>query len=84
MLRRVWRKSNPPTLSCVCMLSHSVIFNSPLSIEFSRQENYWSGLSFPSPADHPNLGIESMSPTLAGRFVTTEPPGKPPTLLVGM
>ena len=83
MLKRVRRKRNPPTLLHVCMLSHSVIFNSPLSIEFSRQE-YWSGLSFPSPGDHHNLGIESMSPALAGSFVTTEPPGKPPTLLVGM
>ena len=30
-------------------------------IGFSRQE-YWSGLSFPPPADLPNPGIESMSP----------------------
>ena len=28
----------------------------PLSMGFSRQE-YWSGLSFPSPADLPNPGI---------------------------
>ena len=83
MLEREWRKRNPPTLLRVYMLSHSVMFNSPLSIEFSRQ-GYWSGLSFPSPGDLPNLGIESMSPSLAGRFFTTEPPGKPPTLLVGM
>ena len=34
-----------------------------LSLEFSRQE-YWSELPFPSPG-------------LAGRFFTTEPPGKP-------
>jgi len=25
----------------------------------------------------PELGIEPMSPALAGRFFTTEPPGKP-------
>ena len=43
---------------------------------FSRQE-YWSGLSFPSPGDLPYPGIEPMSPTLAGRFFTTEPPEKP-------
>ena len=35
----------------------------PLSIAFSRQE-YWSGLSFPSPGDLPNLGTEARSPTL--------------------
>jgi len=33
------------------------------SIEFSRQE-FWSGLPFPSPVDHPNPGIEPGSPTL--------------------
>ena len=48
----------------------------PLSMEFSRQE-YQSGLPFPSPGDLPNLGTEPMSVTLAGRFFTTEPPGKP-------
>ena len=30
---------------------------------FSRQE-YWSGLSFPSPGDLPDLGIERSSPAL--------------------
>ena len=50
-----------------------------LSMEFSRQE-YWSELSFPSPGDLPDPGIEPMSlasPALAGRFFTVEPPGKP-------
>ena len=40
---------------------------------FSRQE-YWSGLPFPPPGDLPDLGIESMSPALASRFFTSEPP----------
>ena len=43
---------------------------------FSRQE-YWSGLPFPSPGDLPDPGIKPASPALAGRFFTTEPPGKP-------
>jgi len=43
---------------------------------FPRQE-YWSGLPFPSPGDLPNPEIKLMSPMLAGRFFTTEPPGKP-------
>ena len=49
----------------------------PLSIGFIRQE-YWSGLPFPPPGDLPFSGIEPespMSPELAGRFFTTEPPG---------
>ena len=43
---------------------------------FSGQE-YWSGLPFPSPGDLPHLGIEPMSPALAGSFFTIEPPEKP-------
>ena len=49
-----------------------------LSMKFSRQE-YWSGLPFPIPGDLPHPGIESVSPmssALAGRFFTTQPPGK--------
>ena len=36
---------------------------------FSRQE-YWSGLSFPSPGDSPNPVIEPWSTSIAGRFLT--------------
>ena len=35
----------------------------PLSMGFARQE-YWNGLSFPSPGDLPDLGIKSKSPAL--------------------
>ena len=34
-------------------------------------------MTFLSPGDLPNLGIEPTSPALAGGFFTTEPPGKP-------
>ena len=47
----------------------------PLSMGFPRQE-YWTGLLFSSPGDFPNPGIEPVSPVLAGRFFTTELPGK--------
>ena len=43
---------------------------------FPRQE-YWSGLPFPPPGDLPSPGIEPASPTLAGEFFITEPPGMP-------
>ena len=52
----------------------------PLSLELSKQE-YWSGLPRPPPRDLPNPGIETTtpeSPTLAGRFFTTEPLGEHP------
>ena len=46
---------------------------------FSRQ-GYWSGLPFPLPGNISDPGIKPMSPTsptLAGRFFTTKPPGNP-------
>ena len=72
---------------CCQPLSHVQLFatpwtiacQAPLIVEFSRQE-YWRGLPFPTPRDLPDLGIEPtsvVSPALAGRFFTTEPPGKP-------
>ena len=53
----------------------TVACQAPLSMEFCRQE-YWSGLPFTSPGDLPDSGIKPKSPALAGRFFTTEPPGK--------
>ena len=75
------------TRSRVCSQSHvqlfatpwTVVCQAPLSKGFSRQE-YWSGLSFPSPGDLPGPGIkpESLaSPALAGRFFTTVPHPQP-------
>ena len=65
-------------------LSHVQLFVTPwtiahqssLSMGFPRQE-YLSGLPFPPPGDLPNSGTEPMSPALASRLFTTEPPGKP-------
>ena len=56
--------------------SWTVPHQAPLSMGFSRQE-YWSGLAFPSPGNLPNPGVKPVSPSLAGRFFTTEPLGKP-------
>ena len=67
---------------------------SPLgsSIRGIFQQEYWSGLPFPSLGGLSDPGIEPhmspalagkffttphMSPALAGKFFTTEPPGKP-------
>ena len=65
------------------MLSHVQLFvilwtvahQAPLSMGLFRQE-YWSRLPFPFLGDLPNPGIEPTSPASAGRFFTTEPPGK--------
>ena len=50
-LSRVHLFATPWTVTC----------QTPLSMGFPRQE-YWSGLTFPSPRDLPNPGIEPMSP----------------------
>ena len=47
----------------------------PPSMGFSEQE-YWSGLPFPSPGDLPDPGIEPRSPTLQADALTSEPPRK--------
>ena len=62
------------SLNCVQFFATpwTVAHQAPLSLGFSRQE-YWSWLSFPSPGDLPNPGIERTSPELAGRFFTTDP-----------
>ena len=66
VLSRVQPFTTPRTVGC----------QAPLTMEFSRQE-YRSGWPFPPPGDLSDLGIEPMSPALAGRYFTTELPGKP-------
>ena len=49
----------------------TVACQAPLSMGFSRQE-YWSGLSFSSPGDLPDPGIEPRSPALQADSLPTE------------
>ena len=73
-----------------CMIRHlimsnsvtpwTIVYQAPLSTGFPKQE-YCSELSFPTPGDLPDLGMETVflaSLPLAGGFFTTMPPGKPP------
>ena len=53
----------------------TVAYQAPPSMGFFRQE-HWSGLSFPSPGDLPNPGIEPRSPTLQVDSLPAEPQGK--------
>ena len=48
---------------------------------FSRQE-YWSGVPFPYPGDHPNPGTEPRSPELQADSLPTELQGKSLTTIV--
>ena len=53
----------------------TVARQAPLSMEFSRQEN-WHGQLFPSPGDLPNSGIEPEAPAVQADSLLDEPPGK--------
>ena len=74
-------------VSSVCMprsgiagsYGSSVIFQAPLSMEFSRQESL-SRLPFPTPGDLPNPGMEPecpVSPAFQVDSLFSEPLGKP-------
>ena len=54
----------------------TVVCHAPLSIGFSRQEN-WSGLLNPSLGDLSDPGIKSWSPALRANSSLSELPGKP-------
>ena len=68
---------------CLCVQSCPTLGNptdcSPpgSSVRRISQQEYWSGLPFPSLEDLPDPGIKPVSSALAGRFFTTEPPGQP-------
>ena len=54
----------------------TVACQAPLSMGFSRQD-YWRRLSFPSPGDLPDPGINPGSPALQADSLLTELQGKP-------
>ena len=58
-------------MSDAFMTLWAIAHQAPLSMGFPRQE-YWSVLSFPTPGDLPDQGIEPVSPELAGIFLTRE------------
>ena len=64
--------------SCVQLFVNpwTIAPQTPLFMEFFKQE-HWKGLPFPPLGDLPDPGTKLASPALAGRFFTTEPPGKP-------
>ena len=74
-LMQVWKRQSLSRVQLFA-IPWIVAHHTPLSAGFPRQE-YWSELPFPSPGDLPDPGIKPRSPALAGRFFTTEPPGKP-------
>ena len=73
MLSHVW------LFETLWTVAHQAPLSSPWDLIQSKQE-YWGGLPFPPPRPLPDPETESeslVSPAMAGRFFTTEPPGKP-------
>ena len=74
-----WPHYAQDSVFVVLSLSHVPLFvtpwtvahQAPLSVGFFKQE-YWNGLSFPSPGDLPNPGIKPTSLALSSGFFTTE------------
>ena len=66
-------------LSCVWLFATPWLEPTSLLCQWDFPwQKYWSGLPFPSPGCLPNPRIKPtspVSPALAGRFFTTEPPG---------
>ena len=60
----------------------TVVCQAPLSMAFSRQEN-WRGSLCPSSGHVPNSGIELRYPTLQVDYLPSESPGKPKNTGVG-
>ena len=56
--------------------SWNLAHRAPVFMRFPRQE-YWNGLSLPSPGDLPDPGIETASLALQAYSFTAESPGKP-------
>ena len=61
--------------SCLFVTLWTVVHQIPLSMVFPSLE-YWSGLPFTPPGDLSDSGIEPASPTLVGKFFTSESRGK--------
>ena len=79
VVKSYWKVLIKGIVVAVYLLSHVHIFcdpmdcspPGPLSMGFSRQE-YWSGLSFPSPGDLPHPRIKPASPALVVGVFTTK------------
>ena len=71
---RFWRSVSCSVVSN-SVTSWTVAHQSPLSKGFFRQE-HWSGLSFPSPEDLPDPGIEPWFPALQADSLPSAPPRK--------
>ena len=73
-----WSEENWKSLSHVQLFATpwTVACQAPLSMGLAQQE-YWSGLPFPSPGDLPNPWIKPWNPALQVDSLPSEPPGKP-------
>ena len=68
---------------CLFETPWTIAHSAPLSMGFSRQEYYWSGLPCPPLGYLPNPGIKPRSPAFQADSLLSEPLGKPMNTGVG-
>ena len=76
------KKKSESEVTEPCPTHWTLAHQAPPFMGFSRQE-YWSGLPSLSPGNLPHPGIEPRSPALQADSLSSEPPGKSMSLLVG-
>ena len=62
------------TKSCLTLCSRWTVAHQGSSVHGILQQEYWSGLPFPSPRDLPDPGIKPRSPPLETDSLLSEPP----------
>ena len=64
---------------CCCLVTKScpTLLPTRLFCPWDSKQEYWRGLLFSSPGNPPDPEMKPISPPLAGRSFTTEPPRRP-------
>ena len=77
MSTSLWVFSGDFNCLVVCHLRLHGLLPLGSSVHRISQQEYWSGLPFPSPGDLPHPGSEPRSPALQADSLPTKPPGEP-------
>ena len=77
MSTSLWVFSGDFNCLVVCHLRLHGLLPLGSSVHRISQQEYWSGLPFPSPGHLPHPGSEPRSPALQADSLPTEPPGEP-------
>ena len=74
--KKVWHRFSSVTQSCPTLCDAMDCSSPGSSVHGILQQEYWSGLPFPSPGDLSNPRTEPGSPALQADYLSSEPPGQ--------